>query len=215
MANHLDLEEQEKLDQIKHFWSRFGTPISIALLVIVSLFAARNGYLWWEARQAERAAAMHEEVDRIISAGDVAASDKAYSDMRTRFPSTFYTQDAGLRLAKLAYVSGKLDLAEATLLSVSQIGADEGLAALAKLRRAGVLLEMKKFESSLQALSGDFPAEFAGLVADKKADVYSAQGVKQSAIDHYQKALQLLSDRDTYRRIVEIKLSAMGGVISQ
>ncbi len=28
MATHLDLEEQEQLDQLKHFWNKWGTPIT-------------------------------------------------------------------------------------------------------------------------------------------------------------------------------------------
>ena len=40
MAKHLDLEEQEQLDQIKHFWSKYGNAITWVLIVVLGAFAA-------------------------------------------------------------------------------------------------------------------------------------------------------------------------------
>ena len=40
MANHLDLEEQEQLDQLKHFWNTWGTLISTAVILIAGAAAA-------------------------------------------------------------------------------------------------------------------------------------------------------------------------------
>ena len=39
MATHLDLEEQEQLDQLKHFWNQWGTPITSVLVVVLGSFA--------------------------------------------------------------------------------------------------------------------------------------------------------------------------------
>ena len=33
MATHLDLEEQEQLDQLKHFWNTYGTLITWVVLL--------------------------------------------------------------------------------------------------------------------------------------------------------------------------------------
>jgi len=143
MANHLDLEEQEQLDQLKHFWKQYGNAISWLLIVVFGAFAAWNGYQWWNKRQAEQASAMYEEVDRVISAGDIAVAEKAFADMKQRFPSTVYTQQAGLTLAKVAYLSGKSDVAQNALASAAESSADAGLSALAKIRQAGLLLEAK------------------------------------------------------------------------
>ena len=40
MATHLDLEEQEQLDQLKHFWKRWGNLISWALIVVLGAYAS-------------------------------------------------------------------------------------------------------------------------------------------------------------------------------
>jgi hypothetical protein len=44
MATHLDLEEQEQIDQIKSFWSRWGNLITGVITLILVGFAAWNGW---------------------------------------------------------------------------------------------------------------------------------------------------------------------------
>lgn len=210
MANHLDLEEQEQLDQLKHFWRQYGNAISWLLIIVFGAFASWNGYQWWSKRQAEQASAMYEEVDRVIAGGDVAAADRAYGDMRQRFPSTVYTQQAGLTLAKVAYLSGKPDVAQTALTTVAESSADPGLAALARIRQAGLLIEAKSFDAAAKTLDGKFPVEFMGLVADKKADLMMAQGKTEEAVALYKDAIKHLAERDQYRRLVEVKLAALG-----
>ena len=44
MATHLDLEEQEQLDQLKAFWNEYGNLITAVLVVAV---VAYLGWLGW------------------------------------------------------------------------------------------------------------------------------------------------------------------------
>lgn len=210
MANHLDLEEQEQLDQFKHFWKQYGNAITWVLIAVLGSFAAWNGYQWWNKRQAEQASAMYEEVERLIGTGDLVASTRAFDDMKQRFPSVFYTQQSGLNLAKVAYLSGKPDVAKTALTWVAGSKADTGLAALAKVRHAGLLIESKEFDEASKLLSTDFPSEFGGLVADKRGDLALSQGRSDDAAQRFNEALKLLPQQDQYRRLVEVKLAALG-----
>jgi len=36
---HLDLEEQEQLDQLKHFWKQYGNLISWLLIIVLASYA--------------------------------------------------------------------------------------------------------------------------------------------------------------------------------
>ena len=153
---------------------------------------------------------MYEEVDQVIASGDLVAAERAYSEMQKRFPSTAYTQQAGLALAKVAYLSGKSEVAQSVLAAVSQIGSDSGLSALAGLRHAGLLIESGKFDDAAKILDGKFPPEFMGLVSDKKGDAALAQGNKDAAASLYKDATKQLQERDQYRRLVEVKLASLG-----
>ncbi len=210
MANHLDLEEQEQLDQLKHFWNQYGNLITWALIAVLGAFASWNGYQWWQRNQATQAAAMFDEVERVVRSGDVAKAERAFTDMKERFASTAYAQQAGLLFGKMAFESGKADTAKAALTWVAEKSSDTGYQAVARLRLSSLLMEAKAFEEALAVVDKDFPLEFAPLVADRKGDIFSVQGKRAEAIAQYQKAYRGLDERTDYRRLVEVKLNALG-----
>ena len=176
MANQLDLEEQEQLDQIKHLWKRYGNLITWALIVVMGAFAGWNAYQYWQRSQAAQASAMFDEVERMARTGDISKVERAFNDMKDKYAGTAYAQQSGLLVAKVYYEAGKIDLAKATLAWVADKASDEGYQAIAKLRLAGALAESKSYADALAQLAGSFPPEFAPLVADRKGDIFALQG---------------------------------------
>ena len=77
MANHLDLEEQEQLDQLKAFWKQYGNLISWVLIAALGAFAGWNLYQRWQIGQSNQAAAMYDELESVIKAGDISKLDRA------------------------------------------------------------------------------------------------------------------------------------------
>lgn len=213
MANHLDLEEQEQLDQLKHFWKQYGNLITWGLIAVLSVFAVWNGYQFWQRTQSTQAAAMYDEVEKVVRGGDVQKGERAFSDMKERFSGAVYTQQAGLLVSKMAYESGKADSAQSILTWVAEKGADKGYASSARLRLSAVLMESKSYDKALQLLSTGVAEEYVALVADRTGDIYTLQGNPAEAKKQYQKAFAALDERSDYRRLVEVKLNALGGVI--
>lgn len=210
MANHLDLEEQEQLDQLKHFWAQWGNLITGVLVVILAAFAGWNFYQKWQRDQAAQASAMFDSVLDATRAKDTAKLDRALADMKDKFGGTTFAQQAALLAAKTYYEAGKVDPAKAALQWVAEKSSDEGYQALAKLRLAGLLAEAKSYDEALALLAGSFPAGFEGLVADRKGDVLSLQGKKDAARDEYLKAYKAMGERNEYRALVEFKLNSLG-----
>jgi predicted negative regulator of RcsB-dependent stress response len=210
MAKHLDLEEQEQLAEIKHFWNEYGNLITWVLIVVFGAIAAWNGWQYWQRNQAAQAAIMYDEVERASLAGDLARVERAFSDMKDKFGRTTYAQQAGLLAAKAFADKGNIDAAKAALTWVADKASDDGYQALARLRLASVLVEAKAYDDALKQLSGDFPKEFEALAADRRGDVYNLQGKKVEAKAEYAKAYKAFDDRAEYRRLVEVKLSALG-----
>ncbi len=210
MANHLDLEEQEQLDELKAFWSRYGNAITGVLTLVLVGFAAWNGYQYWQRSQASQAAALYDEVDRAAKAGDVAMVERALADMKDKFARTTFAQQAALLAAKTLFEKGNVDASKAALSWVAAQSSDEGYQPVARLRLAGVLIDTKAYDEALQQLSGSFPKDFEPLVADRKGDVLALQDKKTEAIAQYTLAYAGLEARDDYRNIVEIKLNSLG-----
>lgn len=210
MANQLDLEEQEQLDQIKHFWKQYGNLITWVLIVVLAAFASWNFYNYWQRSQANQAAALFDEVERSIQSGDSAKIDRVFSDMKYRFASTAYAQQSGLLVAGHYATTGKADVAKSTLLWVAEKSSDAGYQAVAKLRLAGILMDAKDLDGAMSQLGSSFPAGFEALVADRKGDILALQGNRSKAVEEYQKAYRLFDPLTEYRRLVEIKLGALG-----
>lgn len=210
MARHLDLEEQEQLDELKHFWNRWGNLITWFLIAVLGAYAAWNGWNYWQRRQAVQASVLYDEVDRAAASGDVGRVQQAYNDIKDKFGGTVYAQQAGLTAAKVLQDKGQADAAKAALQWVADDAADEGIQAVARLRLAATLAEAKAYDEALKVLGSKFPKEFEALAADRRGDVLSLQGKKAEARSEYTKAWKGLDDEMDYRALVEVKLTALG-----
>jgi predicted negative regulator of RcsB-dependent stress response len=210
MAKHLDLEEQEQLDELKHFWKRYGNAITWVLIVVFGSVAAWNGYQYWQRNQSAQAAVMYDEVERAALAGDVARLERALADMKDRFGGTAYAGQAGLLAARAFHDKDKQDAAKGALAWVASHSSDEGYKAVARLRLAGMLLDTKAYEEALAQLKDPMPKDFTALASDRRGDILLAQGKTSEAKAQYQAAWKTLDERSEYRRLVEVKLNALG-----
>ena len=210
MANHLDLEEQEQLDQLKHFWSTWGTLISSVLIVVFGSIAAWNGYQFWQNRQGMQASALFDAIESAVQAGDQSRVQQAFSDIQNKYAATAQAGQAGLLIAKVQSDQGNAAAAKATLEWIAGYASDDGYKSLARLRLVSLLIEQKSYDEAFQPLSQTFPSEFDAIVADRKGDVLMLQGKKQDAIVEYTRAYKAFSEGTEYRRLVGVKLNALG-----
>lgn len=210
MATHLDLEEQEQLDQLKAFWRRYGNLVTWALIAVLGAFAAWNGWNLWQRDQASKASAMFDQLDKAAQAGDVDQASRVFADMKERYPRTAFTEQGGLVAAKLQADKGKADEAVTSLGWVAANATEAEYQSIARLRAAGVLLDQKKYDDALKQLDAATAPDFSALVADRRGDVLLAQGKKDEAKAAYAKAWQTMDTKVDYRRLIDAKLTALG-----
>jgi len=210
MASHLDLEEQEQLDQLKAFWTRWGNLITWVLTAALAAFAAWQGWNWHQRNQAAQAAAMYDEFDRAATAQDVDKAAAAAGDLKARYAGTGYAAQAALQVAKLQLEKGKADDAKQSLTWVAEQGSEPPYRDLARLRLAGLQLDAKAFDEATKTLDAIKSPEYAALVADRRGDALLLQDKRDAAKAEYQKALAGLEKTQDYRRVVEAKLATLG-----
>lgn len=210
MAKQLDLEEQEQLDQIKHFWKQYGNLITWVLIAILGAYAGWNGYHYWQRSQATQASALYDELERLVAQGDAAKVQRAFTDMQDKFGGTMFATQGGLLTARMQQEAGKTDEARAALAWVADKTSGPAYQAIARLRLAALLAQAKDYPAAMSRLDGEFPAEFKPLVADRKGDLLMLQDKPADARAQYQQAYAGLDPRTEYRRVVEIKLTALG-----
>jgi len=210
MATHLDLEEQEQLDQLKSFWKQYGNLITWLLIAALAAYAGWNAWNWWQRDQAVKAGAMYDELDRAAQAGDFAKAGGIFSDMKERFPRTAFTQQGGLLAAKVQVDKGQADAAAASLTWVSANAVEDEYKTVAHLRLAGLLLDQKKYDEALKQLDAATAKEFVALVNDRRGDVLLAQGKPEDAKAAYTRAWKAMDAKIDYRRLIDAKLTALG-----
>ena len=210
MASHLDLEEQEQLDELKHFWRRWGDLISWVLIAVLAGYAAWMSWQYWANKQAAQSSALYDTVERAAQAGDMALLDRSVADIKDKFASTTFAQQAALLAARVYQDKDRTADAKSQLAWVVEKAPDEGYQALARLRLAGLLMEEKAFDPARAQLSAKTPAAFEPLMADRMGDIDMLQGNAAEAVKHYQKAWKGLEPNAEYRRLVAVKLAALG-----
>ena len=210
MSSHLDLEEQEQLDELKHFWKQYGNAITWFLIVVMGAYVAWNGYQYWERQQSSKASALFDEVERTAASGDAAKLERAWNDMKERFPGTTFAAQSALLAAKVFQQTEKTDAAKSALVWASEHASDEASVQLARLRLANLLTQQKAYDEALKTLSKPFQPAFAGLAADIQGDIAVSQNKPQDAIQAYGDAWAKLEDNPEYRRLVAAKLNALG-----
>jgi predicted negative regulator of RcsB-dependent stress response len=209
-TQHLDLDEQEQLAQLKDFWKKWGNPLTWVIIVSLGAYGAWLGYQNWENRRATQASSLYEEFDKAVQAGDAALVGRALSDLSDKYESTAYAQQARLMAAKFYYDKGNLEGAKAALQALVDKAQDEGYQAIGRLRLAGLLADQKNYDAALATLAAPMPKPFEALAMDRRADIFALQGKAEQARSEYLKAYGAIDETAPLRRLVEIKMRALG-----
>jgi predicted negative regulator of RcsB-dependent stress response len=206
-----DLDEQERLDELKAWWKRWGTLVMLGLAVVI---AAAAGWRYWQNRtltQSLEAAAVYGKLTQSLAANDAKGAREAGGMLIEQYKDTAYAPRAALLVAKLNVGAKDLKSAQTQLEWAAANSKEPALKDLARLRLAGVQFDQKQYDTALKTLSGSRSDAFAPRFDDLKGDVLLAQGKPAEARAAYQAAFGKMQEDNPYRSIVELKLDALGG----
>jgi predicted negative regulator of RcsB-dependent stress response len=205
-----DNEQQEQLEQFKHFWKQYGNLITWVLVLALGAYAAWTGYQYWQQKRGQAAAGLYEEMDRAVSGGNADKAAQAFADLKKDYAGTTYAAQGALLAAKVAIEQQKTDEGKAALQWAVDEGKNPDLVAIARLRLSGVQMDAQAYDDAMKTLSVAVPAEFAPLVDDRRGDILAAQGKKDEAVKAYRAAWDAMPADVEYRRFIEGKLTALG-----
>ena len=197
------LDEHEQSERVRNWLRNNGVGliggIALGLAVIF-------GWQWWHkqrAAQAEQANVAYQEVLQVLAAGDLEKAKAAVGKLQGNKVAV-YADLAGLRLAQAQVDAGQLEPAITTLEGLKP---EASLQAITDLRLARLLVDAGKGEKALELL-GD-ASDSASLEA--RGDALVALGKPDQARDLYLKALAGMDVAAPQRRLVELKLTDVGG----
>jgi len=230
-------DEQQSLSALKQYG---GYILSAIMLVLAGYF----GWTYWQKHggnidtaAANDFAKIQSDQNNIENLTTQAASDtKAQAQLATaqtnlgkdlgefvaNHDNSVYTWQALMLQAKQQTDKNDLKAAAATLQKASQLTLkDDGLKAIAILRQAQVLLSDNQADAAQKRLQSPLPAAFEASKLEILGDIANQQGDKKAAATHYQKAWQLIEQRNQNnpnpqdRALLRIKMESLGLSVKQ
>ncbi len=230
-------DEQQSLGALKQYG---GYIVSAIMLVLAGYF----GWTYWQKHggnidtaAANDFAKIQSDQNNIETLTTQAASDtKAQAQLATaqtnldkdlgefvaKHDNSVYTWQALMLQAKQQTDKNDLKAAAATLQKASQLTLkDDGLKAIAILRQAQVLLSDNQADAAQKRLQSPLPAAFEASKLEILGDIANQQGDKKAAATHYQKAWQLIEQRNQNnpnpqdRALLRIKMESLGLSVKQ
>ena len=230
-------DEQQSLGALKQYG---GYILSAIILVLAGYF----GWTYWQKHggnidtaAANDFAKIQSDQNNIETLTTQAASDtKAQAQLTTaqtnldkdlgefvaNHDNSVYTWQALMLQAKQQTDKNDLKAAAATLQKASQLTLkDDGLKAIAILRQAQVLLSDNQADAAQKRLQSPLPAAFEASKLEILGDIANQQGDKKAAATHYQKAWQLIEQRNQNnpnpqdRALLRIKMESLGLSVKQ
>lgn len=230
-------DEQQSLGALKQYG---GYILSAIMLVLAGYF----GWTYWQKHGGNIDTAAANDFAKIQSdqnnietlttqaASDTKAQaqlttaqtnlDKDLSEFVANHDNSVYTWQALMLQAKQQTDKNDLKAAAATLQKASQLTLkDDGLKAIAILRQAQVLLSDNQADAAQKRLQSPLPAAFEASKLEILGDIANQQGDKKAAATHYQKAWQLIEQRNQNnpnpqdRALLRIKMESLGLSVKQ
>lgn len=205
----LDLQEQDELDNLKAFWSKYGNFMMTVLTVIMLAVAGWRGWTFWQAKQAGEAAALYDVLRTAVVAKDMPKIKESSGAIFEKFGGTAYGQMAALSVAKVYFEANDLKAAKAPLEWAAEKAPDEEFRLTARLRLAAILTDEKAWDEAAKRLQGPVPKAYNGEFADARGDLLAAQNKLAEAKAAYKEALDALTDTSPTKRLVKVKLDAL------
>jgi predicted negative regulator of RcsB-dependent stress response len=197
------LDEHEQSEKVRSWLKDNGLGLVGGVVLGLSLIA---GWQWWQRQQHQgqlQTAQRYQTTIDQIHAGKLAPAQASISALSGGIYGTL----ASLELAKAQLEAGQRDAAIATLRQVKTH--DAVLSTTITQRLARLLIDAGKADEALRLLPGQtVDAE----VLQVRGDAYFALGQRDEARAAYTQALTRLDVGAPQRRLVELKLSEVGGV---
>ncbi len=213
-----DLEEQERIDALKDWWTKWGMWVYAGIGALLLGVAGAQAWRYYVKSQGEQAEQLFKSVQK---AGQEAAASKepkklaeAANAIAEKFPSAFYASESQLMAAKAMFEAKDYPGTKKHL----QWVVDKGPlihSNVARVRLASVLLEEKNYDEALKVLDQVKDEAFQSMAADLRGDVHVSQGRRDDARAAYQIAVEKSAERSPMKALSQAKLDGVGGSVAK
>lgn len=209
------MDEHERGESVRAWLRQNGGAIVTGVAIGLTLIF---GWQWYQRSKIEHrvaAATQYQALTDAVERKDAELVVSLSEELAKSYADTPYAALAALQLAESKFAGNDLDATLAALDQVSKLSTEPALTAIADLRRARVAVAQGKSEDALKLIEPLAKDAYAGLALEIRGDALKALGRDEEARQAYQDALTALDTGAPNRRIVEMKLTDLGGSVAQ
>lgn len=211
-----DLEQQEQLQILKAFWEANKTWIISISFIIIVVISSYNGWSFWQKNQKEKASLLLINVEKNINNQKLDIAVELVKKLSAKHEDSLQRGLGGLMIAKALFAEGRKEDAEKEFRSLVT-NSNSGISWLAKIRLAGLLLDMNRPGDVLDVIPEEIPTQWIGLASDRRGDALYAVGRNEDAKKMWERALiaynkdglQLAAAKIVSRKIATINSSLL------
>lgn len=208
----MDLEEQEKVAELKAWWNQYGTLVTGLVVAAALAIVGWSGWQWYQASQSAGASALYETLSKAVTDNDAKALRDAGGTLVESYPRTQYASLGALLSARYYFDRNDLKNAKAQLQWVVERTSSPDLRDLANLRLGAVLLDEKAYDEALKVADAAHGAAFDAQFAALKGDALVAKNQAADAKAAYKLALEKAApSQRAFRDSVRMRLEGLGG----
>ncbi len=205
-----DLEEQESLDQLKAWWEKWGTPITVVITLGCLAFAGYNGYRYYKKNEGAKATAAYVQLQNAVVTDDKKNVKSLSEGLMKEYPDHVFASLAAFALASNAATENDYEAARKALTWVINTGKRPEYATLARVRLAAVELDAGNAKEALAILEKEAPSAGSEVIFyDRLGDVQLALGHVEKAREAWQKSLDYDKKVNTLAPLVTLKIESL------
>lgn len=206
-----DIEQQESIAALKDWFEKNANWLLGAALLAVAIVGGNWAWRWYVQRESYAASALYEQYQQAVVSKDANKARDLAGALLQQHSSSVYATFAALAQARASLDAGDSAAAKAQLHWVIDHGDNKELAAIARVRLAGILLDEKAYDEGLALLDAQAPKAMAVEFSDRRGDLLFAQGKTAQARSAYAQALEQAGAQNPLRPLIQAKLDAIAG----
>ena len=183
------LSEKEQIEQIRSWWSEYGSYVVGGIIIGVGLLFGINHYKSSKLQAQLDASAAYEALIKYVVKGNLDAAEIAADEIAASFGETAYAAPSRFAMARLYMDKNRDQDAADSLAAVVDSAADDELKHVARLRLARLYLYQDKAQQVVDLLLAEDNSAFAALYGEVLGDAYTALGRIADAQSAYQNVL--------------------------
>ena len=208
------LSEKEQLEHIRAWWREYGWYLAGGVALGAAILFGMRQFDTYNQIQAESAAAVYQELRLAIGDDADAEALGLLEQLRGDYPSSPYTDQAGMLIVLMHLQNQSTRLAIDALSYTLENTSDEHLAMIARTRLARLMVSAGRHDEAMEVLDGAEAGSFAARFSEIRGDIYYARGDSASARTAYNQALNSEQSDLVDRSLIQMKLDDLAAPVA-